>query len=329
MNGTVVKGRNSLPFWKITGFVEYISSGHKQGDMLLVVPEGAHAARLGNEAKISQRIKVRKGSYYSLTFSAARTCAQMETLNVSVPPDAGDVPMQTLYSSSGWDAYAWAFQAAYDDVDVILHNPGTEEDPAYNLVRNGDFEEGPYMFENSSSGVLLPPNTEDDHSPLPGWSIESLKAVKYIDSAHYAVPQGNRAVELVAGRESAIAQTVRTVAGRGYVVSFSVGDGRNACNGSMEVEAFAGREKVSVPFQSNATGGFIRATLPFTATSAITRIAFFSSYYSMRSDDLSSLCGPVVDNVKLVALPANSATFSNYPTFLILILLLFPPIVLV
>ncbi|CAN1176684.1 Protein DUF642 L-GALACTONO-1,4-LACTONE-RESPONSIVE GENE 2, partial [Linum perenne] len=33
-------------------------------------------------------------------------------------------------------------------------------------------------------------------SPLPGWIVESLKAVKYIDSDHSSVPQGRRAVEL-------------------------------------------------------------------------------------------------------------------------------------
>lgn len=134
--------------------------------MLLIVPNGVHAARLGNEALLTQRIEVKKGSYYSLTFSVARTCAQLEILNVSVPPDAGELPMQTLYSSTGWDSYAWAFWAASKMVDVIVHNPGMEDDPACgpliddiaikelflppyiggNLVKNGDFEEGPLML---------------------------------------------------------------------------------------------------------------------------------------------------------------------------------------
>lgn len=130
MNGTVVIGKNSIPFWQIGGFVEYISSGQKQGDMLLIVPNGVRAARLGNEARLTQRIEVKKGSYYSLTFNVARTCAQMETLNVSVPPDAGELPVQTIYSSMGWDAYAWAFRAHAKMVDVIVHNPGMYEDPA-------------------------------------------------------------------------------------------------------------------------------------------------------------------------------------------------------
>lgn len=130
LNGTVVLKPNAVPNWQISGFVEYIKAGQKQGDMLLIVPEGYAALRLGNEASIKQKVNVTKGMYYSITFSAARTCAQEERLNVSVAPDFGVLPMQTLYSSSGWDSYAWAFQAEYNVAEILLHNPGVEEDPA-------------------------------------------------------------------------------------------------------------------------------------------------------------------------------------------------------
>ncbi|MCL7027898.1 hypothetical protein MKW94_029677, partial [Papaver nudicaule] len=130
MKGTRVVGHDAIPNWHISGFVEYIGSGQKQGDMLLVVPEGAFAVRLGNEASIKQKVKVTKGMYYSITFSAARTCAQEERLNVSVAPDFGILPMQTLYSSNGWDSHAWAFQAEYPEVEILIHNPGVEEDAA-------------------------------------------------------------------------------------------------------------------------------------------------------------------------------------------------------
>lgn len=130
MNGSVVTNPGAIPNWELSGFVEYIKSGQKQGDMILVVPEGAFAIRLGNEASIKQRLAVTKGMYYSLTFSAARTCAQEEKLNVSVAPDSGVLPMQTLYSSNGWDSYAWAFQAEVAVAEIVIHNPGVEEDPA-------------------------------------------------------------------------------------------------------------------------------------------------------------------------------------------------------
>ncbi|XP_044471700.1 uncharacterized protein LOC123200547 [Mangifera indica] len=322
MNGTVVLGKYAIPKWEISGFVEYIKSGQKQGDMLLVVPEGAFAVRLGNEASIKQRIKVTKGMYYSISFSYARTCAQDESLNISVAPDFGLLPVQTLYSSNGWDTYAWGFKALYETVELVLHNPGVEEDAACgplvdsvaiktlypprpsnkNLVKNPSFEEGPYVFPNTSWGVLIPPNIEDDHSPLPGWMIESLKAVKYIDAEHFSVPHGRRAVELVAGKESAIAQIVRTIPGKTYSLSFSVGDASNSCQGSMVVEAFAGRDTIKVPYESKGKGGFKRAVLKFVAVSPRTRIMFLSTFYTMRSDDFSSLCGPVLDDVTLLSL---------------------------
>lgn len=322
LKGTVVLGRDSIPKWRSKGFVEYITSGHQQRDMLVAVPEGAHAVRLGNEASISQGIKLRRGSYYSLTFSAARTCGQSERLNVSVPPFSGNISIQTVYSINGWDAYAWAFRAPSDLVDVILHNPGVEEDPAcgpvldavaikemvppkftkWNLIKNGDFEEGPYMFPSSNSGVLLPPNVNDAVSPLPGWIMDSLKAVKYIDAEHYAVPQGRKAVELVGGRESAMSQIIRTIPGKLYRLSFAVGDARNTCKGIMTVEAFAGKETVKVPFESKGAGTFKAATLAFTAISPRTRVLFFSEFYTTRSDDVSTLCGPVIDEVKLFLL---------------------------
>lgn len=131
LKGTVITGgKTAIPEWEISGFVEYIKSGQKQGDMLLVVPEGAYAVRLGNEASIKQRIKVIKGMHYSITFMVARTCAQEERINISVAPDFGIIPIQTLYTSSGWDPIGYGFKAQYDVVEMVIHNPGVEEDPA-------------------------------------------------------------------------------------------------------------------------------------------------------------------------------------------------------
>ncbi|KAJ4768630.1 hypothetical protein LUZ62_079005 [Rhynchospora pubera] len=319
LNGTEIIGKFALPQWEISGFVEYIESGHKQGNMLLVIPEGTYAVRLGNEASIKQRLNVSRGNYYSITFNAVRTCAQQEKLNVSVSPESDVMPMQTIYSSIGWDSYAWGFQAKHSVVELVIYNPGVDDDPAcgplidsvaiqtlnpprltkYNVVKNGDFEEGPYMFANTSWGVLIPPKIDDDNSSLPAWMVESLKAVKYIDSNHYSVPQGKRAVELVAGRESALAQVVRTIPGKIYSLTFSVGDAADGCIGSMMVEVYADRGMVDVPYESNGTGGSKKAVLQFIATGNKTRVVFLSSNYHMKFD--GSLCGPVIDDVLLLS----------------------------
>lgn len=123
------EGPAAVPGWKTNGTVELVEAGQKQGGMILIVPEGTHAVRLGNDAEISQQVKVKKGSLYSVTFSAARTCAQLESLNVSVPPASQTIDLQTLYSVQGWDSYAWAFQADQDDARVVFRNPGMEDDP--------------------------------------------------------------------------------------------------------------------------------------------------------------------------------------------------------
>lgn len=317
---TVLKGKYALPSWEINGLVEYISAGPQPGGMYFNVAHGVHAVRLGNEASISQSITVKPGSLYALTFGASRTCAQEEVLRVSVPPASGDLPLQTLYSSNGGDTYAWGFRPNASVVKVSFHNPGVQEDPACgplidavaikelfpprptrdNLVKNPGFEEGPHRLVNSTNGVLLPPRQEDLTSPLPGWIIESLKAVKFIDAKHFNVPFGFAAVELVAGRESAIAQILRTVPNKVYSLTFSVGDAKNGCHGSMMVEAFAAKDTFKVPYESKGIGKFTTVSFKFKAISARTRITFYSSFYHTRIDDFGSLCGPVLDQVRVI-----------------------------
>ncbi|KAG8391222.1 hypothetical protein BUALT_Bualt01G0165300 [Buddleja alternifolia] len=316
---TVLQGTYALPKWEINGLVEYISGGPQPGGMYFAVPHGVHAVRLGNEASISQTIHVKKGSLYALTFAASRTCAQEEVLRVTVPPQAGDLPLQTLYSSNGGDTYGWGFRANSNLVKVTFHNPGMQEDPACgplldavaikellpprftkaNLVKNAGFEEGPLLI-NSSHGVLLPPKQEDLTSPLPAWIIESLKAIKYIDSNHFNVPFGKYAVELVAGRESAIAQVIRTIPNKVYDISFVVGDANNGCHGSMMIEAFAAKAVMKAPFESKGMGKFKNYSFQFTATSDRTRLTFFSSFYHTRVNDYGSLCGPILDEVRVL-----------------------------
>lgn len=333
---------DSLPGWNIDGMVEYINEGQKQGSMYLVVPEGKHAVRLGNEAQISQQINLQKGSTYSLTFSAARTCAQLESLNVSVPPSTRNVDLQTLYSIYGWDTYAWAFQAQSENVEVIFQNPGMEEDPTCgpildaialkqistpdklrdNAVINGDFEEGPWMFANETLGVLLPTNLDVATSSLPGWIMESSKAVRYIDSNHYKVPEGKRAIELLSGKEGIISQMVETDPGNKYTMSFLLGQAGDGCQEPMAVMAFAGDQADSFHFNNPPANGIYEPNnVTFTAKAARTRIAFYSLYYNTRVRDRSSLCGPVIDLVKVVDL-SKSGTVAGFSGFSVSLLLL-------
>ncbi|XP_047062922.1 uncharacterized protein LOC124670469 [Lolium rigidum] len=327
MDGSRVTGEYTIPQWKISGHVEYIESGQKQGDMFLAVPEGAHALRLGDDADIQQQLYVTPGTQYSVTFSAARTCAQNEKLNVSVVPGGApdEVSIQTVYTSSGWDSYCWAFQATAGVVSLIIHNPIHEDDPACgptidavaiktiyppqatadNLLRNGDFEQGPYIAPESQYGVLVPGRDGMDVSPLPGWKVRSYsKVVKYINSAHFAVPRGSYAVELVAGGEAALLQEVDTVPGSSCTLELSVGDAGNGCVAQdqqpMRVQASTTDRSMTVVYNSTGTGGSRRASLAFTASRSKTLVAICSSAYHTKSDYSGTRCGPVVDDISLV-----------------------------
>ncbi|GFQ01151.1 hypothetical protein PHJA_002259000 [Phtheirospermum japonicum] len=313
-------GPAAIPGWKTDGMVELVESGQKQGAIILIVPQGAHAVQLGNDAEISQEVKVEKGALYSVTFSAARTCAQMESLNVSVPPASQTIDLQTLYSVQGWDSYAWAFRAdGEEDKRVVFRNPGMEDDPTCgpiiddiaikklfvpdkpkdNAVLNGDFEEGPWMFRNESLGVLLPTNLDEDTSSLPGWIVESNRAVRYIDSYHFKIPGGKRAVELLSGKEGIISQMVETKPNKPYRLTFSLGHGGDACKQPLAVMAFAGDQAQNIHYTPDSNSTFQTANVNFTAKAERTRVAFYSIYYNTRTDDISSLCGPVVDDVRV------------------------------
>ncbi|MQL83025.1 hypothetical protein Taro_015505 [Colocasia esculenta] len=340
ISGSNVGGRNaedvSLPSWATNGTVEIVESGQKQGGMILIVPEGAHAVRLGNDAEVRQELgSVEGGATYALTFSAARTCALLESLNVSASPSAASaastVDLQTVYSVEGWDAYAWAFQASGGDdagaVTVAFKNPGMEDDPTCgpiidnvaikklfvpdrpegNVVINGDFEEGPWMFPNASLGVLLPTNFDEETSALPGWIVESNRAVRYIDSDHFTVPQGKRAVELLSGKEGIVSQMVATTPGKDYSLTFTLGSAGDSCQQPMAVMAFAGDQAQNVHYSPVGNLTYQTSNLNFTAKAERTRVAFYSVYYNTRSDDRSSLCGPVVDDVRVWA-ASGSAT---------------------
>jgi hypothetical protein len=174
------------------------------------------------------------------------------------------------------------------------------------MLRNGDFEEGPYIFPGSTWGVLVPPMDEDDFSPLPGWMILSdTKSVKYVDAPHHRVPRGTRAVELVTGRETALVQAVATVPGRSYRMLFSVGDAADGCAASMIVQAYAARASQQVQYDSRGMGGYKRSQLDFVAADNLTRVVLQSMNYHMKPD--GTLCGPVVDDVSLVSVRKRAA----------------------
>lgn len=156
------------------------------------------------------------------------------------------------------------------------------------------------MFRNASLGVLLPTNLDEETSSLPGWIVESNRAVRYIDSYHFSVPGGKRALELLSGKEGIISQMVPTKPNKPYTMSFSLGHAGDMCKQPLAVMAFAGDQAENVHYTPNSNSTFQTANVNFTAKAERTRVAFYSVYYNTRSDDMSSLCGPVVDDIRVV-----------------------------
>lgn len=155
------------------------------------------------------------------------------------------------------------------------------------------------MFPNTSLGILLPTNLDEETSPLPGWTVESNRAVRFIDSAHYSVPQGKRAVELLSGKEGIISQMVQTTPNKQYNLTFTLGSAGDKCQPPLAVMAFAGDQAQNFHYSPVGNATSQAANMTFTARAERTRVAFYSVYYNMRSDDHSSLCGPVLDEVRV------------------------------
>ncbi|CAL5359288.1 uncharacterized protein LOC114316386 [Camellia sinensis] len=144
------------------------------------------------------------------------------------------------------------------------------------------------------------PKKQDLFSPILGWIIESLKPIKYIDSKHFSAPSKLIAIELVEGRESATTKVIRTIPNKFYNLTCSIGDAKNACHGSMVVEAFVAKETLKAPYASHGNGGFENASFKFQAISARTKLAFYSSFYHTKVHDYGQICGPVLDNVRVL-----------------------------
>ncbi|KAM0016659.1 hypothetical protein Hdeb2414_s0028g00699131 [Helianthus debilis subsp. tardiflorus] len=93
---------------------------------------------------------------------------------------------------------------------------------AYNAFVNSGFEVGPVFLDNSSQGILLNDDTnEEAFKVVQLWTM--LGIVKYIDSKHNAVPRGRGAVMLVSGNPSGILCHTPTRSGkvRGMMIAHS------------------------------------------------------------------------------------------------------------
>ncbi|KAI6705883.1 hypothetical protein NL676_008845 [Syzygium grande] len=121
------------------------------------------------------------------------------------------------------------------------------------------------MFQNTSLAVLLPTNLDEDTSSLPSWNIESNRAVRSIDSYHFSVLQGKRAIKLLSGKEGTISLMVKAKPEKDYTLLFALGLVGDKCKQPLAVMAFAGDQAKNIHYTPNANSTFQIASVNFTA----------------------------------------------------------------
>jgi hypothetical protein len=129
------------------------------------------------------------------------------------------------------------------------------------------------------------------------WSV--LGTVKYIDSKHFFVPQGNAAIEIVSGVSIGIQTAVILKEGSKYNLEFTLGDANDTCVGDFIVGAQTGSTTQNFSLASSGTGSAKKLSVTFKAKTSATPISFLS-YTTIQTRD-GVYCGPVVDDVVLRA----------------------------
>ncbi|XP_058103313.1 protein DUF642 L-GALACTONO-1,4-LACTONE-RESPONSIVE GENE 2-like [Magnolia sinica] len=312
---------NTIPGWTFNGTVQYVTAGPNMS-----LPGNGHAIQLGTDGKINQTFRANGTAMdYVLTFSLAaggENCSTSTTVNVSVPGRSSLVALEQRYGSEEWESHAcylgrWGANSG--PINLNLRSQPSETDPNItcgpvvdtfilkaigmpveiqdNLLINGGFEVGPAFVTNSTEGILLEEEIDFTQSALQQWSVMGI--VKYIDSKHFLVPQGNAAIEIVSGDISGVRTTVALKKGSTYNLEFVMGDTNNSCTGNFIVGAQGGPSAQNFTLQSNGMGTTQKFSMVFKADSNPTPISFTSFTQGQTKD--FAFCGPVIDDVVLRA----------------------------
>ncbi|KAL7584961.1 protein DUF642 L-GALACTONO-1,4-LACTONE-RESPONSIVE GENE 2 [Lactuca sativa] len=318
---------NRIPGWSFNGTVWYVTAGEN-----VSLPGNGHGVQLGPNGMINQTFKQDGNYYYVLTFTLAPSspdCANSTSVNVSGPTASEVFFFRESLGTEMWQTYAYSLWnqmglmslqiqststsnsnsnsnniTCWPIVDTILvtgiDSPWWYSD---NGFANNGFEVGPAFIGNSSQGVLLEADSSypesSIQSPLQHWSI--LGIVKYLDSKHYAVPRGGRAVELVSGNPSGIVSDVGFLKDRQVTIDFIMGDANDSCVGDFLVFLQVGDTMIwNFTMRSIGVGSREAHSVTFKANFSNTEqvlISFTSFNETQNSNNV--LCGPVIDSTVL------------------------------
>ncbi len=152
------------------------------------------------------------------------------------------------------------------------------------LVTNGSFETGTNPGWFSTLGAA-------DSTTIPGWTVQS-GTVDYIGT-YWTASQGDRSVDLTGFTPGAVSQTLVTVPGHNYKVTFDLAGNPAGLPAIKTLNVDAGATPVVYTFDTTGKTltdmGWESKTFNFTATSASTTLTFASQD--------AGFFGPALDNV--------------------------------
>ncbi|THU49756.1 hypothetical protein C4D60_Mb06t12880 [Musa balbisiana] len=311
---------NTIPGWSFNGTVYYVTAGPN-----ISLPDNGHAIQLGLNGVIRQTIRLTSiYAQYILTFSITSvngSCkAPAAVLNVSFVGSwfykSSVFLVEGKYGRKSWESHACSLGRMAGEGDpVVLELRSQSVEADHNVTCgpvvdtailkrfdpmggyadefvNGGFEDGPIFIKNSSEGILLEPTEDLTNTPLFEWAV--FGAVKYVDSKHYLVPEGNAAVEIVS-TSGAIRTILLLKEGSSYRLEFVMGVPIDSCTGELILGVQAGPTSQNFTLPSNGTGYSKKFSLGFRAETNLTSIGFMNIQGGETSDHM--ICGPLVDNV--------------------------------
>ncbi|GJR61526.1 lysine--tRNA ligase [Tanacetum coccineum] len=314
---------STIPGWSYQGTVWYVTAGKN-----VSLPGNGHGLQLGRDGAISQTFTYDGSDDYVLTFTIAPSspdCAkQAIAVSVSGPSVSKVFSYQASLAKETWQTYAYALwrneliptsaltvqiesvAAGNSDCwpivdDLLLTGVNYPKVSVGNGFLNGGLEVGPIFPQSSSQGILLEAESGIDpsspvQSALQYWIV--LGTVRYIDSKHYTVPEGLKAVELLSGNPAGIAYNTVFLNQGQVILEFLIGDAGDSCVGTFTVVAQVGTRKWNFTTRSKGDGSSQKYSLTFNAPRSPTEVVpiSFASYEEHRTSD-NVLCGPLLDGL--------------------------------
>ncbi|GLU02259.1 hypothetical protein SLE2022_195140 [Rubroshorea leprosula] len=325
---------NKIPGWSFEGTVLYVTASED-----IALPDNGHAIQLGPDGKINQTFFASDDEMeYLLTFTLAaggRNCSTYAGFVVSTPSSKGFFNFNQQYGKEPWQIYGHylGFFSEKMPINLVIESqetqPSSDSDsdsdstcwpvidsllvtavPTWdgdtsNFLFNGGFEFGAEFPSKSAEGILLNAAPNHDESSLREWTV--IGTIRYIDSEHFFVPEGNAAIELFSGVSSGIERALRLKEGSTYILEFTLGDANDGCEGDFMVGVRAGSVEQRIMIQNKRTGSANDFSMTFDAGPDDTVISFLS--YSTTKTKDGIFCGPMVDNVVLRPLKSQRSGY--------------------